>query len=345
MKYKIGDKIKFLNDVGGGTITKILDKETVSVLNEDGFEIPTLIRELIEDETVIEYKSSSYQDKKEEVKQLEIDEPAFYTENPDINFYLAFVPTNKENVTDSDYKVYLINDSNYYAFYNYAVKNTSGKYSSIVNQIEPNTKELLETLGNESFGENLEIVVQLMFFDKQEYELKEPFSKHFKLRAVKFYKASSFTENDFFDEFVMIIPILEENAMQKAVEELKNTDLSKVVNQKEKENKKVNRPRIFKKPPNKNLKEVDLHIHELVDDESGLSKHDKLELQIERFHAEMKSAVNEKYKKIVFIHGVGNGTLKHKIRSEMKSKYKKYEFQDASFKEYGYGATMILLHK
>ena len=52
MKFKIGDKIKFLNDIGGGTITKILDKETVSILNEDGFEIPTMMSELIADESM-----------------------------------------------------------------------------------------------------------------------------------------------------------------------------------------------------------------------------------------------------------------------------------------------------
>lgn len=345
MKYKIGDKVKFLNDVGGGTITKIQDKETVFVLNDDGFEIPTLAIELIEDETELNYRSTGSEQEPTIIEQPTVEEPAFYTENPDVNIYLAFVPKNNTNVTESDYKVYLINDSNYYLYYNYAQKQYEDKYSGIANKIEPNTKELLETIGNEDFGENLEINLQFLFFDKKAYSLREPFSKHIKIRAVKFYKASSYTENDFFDEFVMILPVLEDNAMQKAVEQLQNHDLNKVINQKENESKKINRPRIYRKKDYKNLKEVDLHIHELIDDESGLSKHDKLELQMERFHAEMKSAINENYKKIVFIHGVGNGTLKHKIRSEMKSKFKKYEFQDASFKEYGYGATMVLLRK
>ena len=37
---KVGDKVKFLNDVGGGTVTGFLNKNMVNVENEDGFEIP-----------------------------------------------------------------------------------------------------------------------------------------------------------------------------------------------------------------------------------------------------------------------------------------------------------------
>jgi hypothetical protein len=37
---KIGDKVKFLNDVGGGVVTRFLNKNMVMVENYDGFEIP-----------------------------------------------------------------------------------------------------------------------------------------------------------------------------------------------------------------------------------------------------------------------------------------------------------------
>ena len=47
MNFNIGDKVKFLNSKGGGVISKILDSRMVSVAVEGGFEIPTLISELI----------------------------------------------------------------------------------------------------------------------------------------------------------------------------------------------------------------------------------------------------------------------------------------------------------
>ena len=47
MKFQPGDKVRFLNTSGGGVVTKIISPSLVSVAIEDGFEIPTLINELI----------------------------------------------------------------------------------------------------------------------------------------------------------------------------------------------------------------------------------------------------------------------------------------------------------
>lgn len=51
-----------------------------------------------------------------------------------------------------------------------------------------------------------------------------------------------------------------------------------------------------------------------------------------------------KGKKIVFIHGKGEGVLRNAIINELRSKYKSYTYQDASFREYGFGATMVTIH-
>ena len=45
--------------------------------------------------------------------------------------------------------------------------------------------------------------------------------------------------------------------------------------------------------------------------------------------------------RIVFIHGKGDGVLRKAILTELKTKYPACKWQDASFKEYGYGATMV----
>ncbi len=45
---KIGDTVRFLNDVGGGKITKIETKKNlVYVEDKDGFEIPVLANECV----------------------------------------------------------------------------------------------------------------------------------------------------------------------------------------------------------------------------------------------------------------------------------------------------------
>ena len=341
MKIKVGDNVKFLNDVGGGKVTKIIDRDTALVLNDTGFEIPVLIEELMPEITENNYQSDTEPKISEKTANIFEEEP-IYTDSPDVNFYLAYVPKNQKRIGDSDCDVYLINDSNYFVFYNYAYKK-GGKYTSITGKLEPNVKEKISLFELNSLQDNINIVVQLIFFDKEEYALREPVSTHIKIKSLKFFKQNSFKENDFFDEFAIISPVIEENAMQKAVQMLKKEDINTVV--KQKENIGSKRPRISQKKEEKYLKEVDLHIHELIDDETGLSDRDKLQHQLDVFHREMKTAIGENYKRIVFIHGVGSGSLKLKIRSELQSKYKEYQFQDASFKEYGYGATMVLLRR
>ena len=54
--------------------------------------------------------------------------------------------------------------------------------------------------------------------------------------------------------------------------------------------------------------------------------------------------IKRKGAKIVFIHGKGEGVLRKAIIDELKHSYKQCTFQDASFREYGFGATLITIH-
>jgi dsDNA-specific endonuclease/ATPase MutS2 len=62
---------------------------------------------------------------------------------------------------------------------------------------------------------------------------------------------------------------------------------------------------------------------------------------MEHFKSKLEEAIHTHTRKIVFIHGVGNGVLKMEIRKELDRRAKKLTYQDASFKEYGYGATLV----
>ena len=49
MRFKIGDKVKFLNESGGGVVKAIIDSKLVKIETDDGFEMPVMITELIKD--------------------------------------------------------------------------------------------------------------------------------------------------------------------------------------------------------------------------------------------------------------------------------------------------------
>jgi dsDNA-specific endonuclease/ATPase MutS2 len=68
-----------------------------------------------------------------------------------------------------------------------------------------------------------------------------------------------------------------------------------------------------------------------------------IQIQLARFETALQGGLKGNTKKMVFIHGIGNGKLKYEITRALDSKYPKLKYQDASFKEYGYGATLVYL--
>ena len=48
--------------------------------------------------------------------------------------------------------------------------------------------------------------------------------------------------------------------------------------------------------------------------------------------------------KLVFIHGKGEGVLRKAVLELLRKEFPKSELQDASFREYGFGATLVTIH-
>jgi dsDNA-specific endonuclease/ATPase MutS2 len=90
--------------------------------------------------------------------------------------------------------------------------------------------------------------------------------------------------------------------------------------------------------------EVDLHIHELIDSTLGLTNGEMLQLQLAKFRKELERAILDKAAKVVFIHGVGEGVLMSEIRRQLKD-YSAVSFSDASYLEYGNGATEVIIYQ
>lgn len=90
--------------------------------------------------------------------------------------------------------------------------------------------------------------------------------------------------------------------------------------------------------------EVDLHIDALLETSAGMNNAAMLEHQLSIFRQTMQSYKHAKGQKIVFIHGKGEGVLRKAIIDELKLRYSKCDWQDASFQQYGFGATQVTIH-
>jgi len=84
--------------------------------------------------------------------------------------------------------------------------------------------------------------------------------------------------------------------------------------------------------------EVDLHLREETDNLIG--DHEKLLAQLKHFRKCLDAAIAHRIKKIIFIHGVGKGTLKQEIIHALK-KYDKVRHYGAPYKKYGFGALVV----
>lgn len=342
---KTGDKVRFLNAVGGGVVKSVINKTMVSVEDSDGFEVPTPISELvvIDDSVSMDPETRSARrrtpEKKEEqpeVKEQAKAEPKYVAGKDTPVCFLAFVPQNEANPVEGELKVYLVNDSNNFMLYNYShLKNKM--YRSVESgKMNPNSKRYMESFSRFDLNELPEFQFQLLFFREESPNLESPVVKSLRLNPVKFYRQNSYEKTKYFTQNAIIFSLLEQD-MEAEMAKLTEPELSKMVS--EKDEPKVAVKRIV----SPELVEIDLHIHELLEDTRGLSNHEMLEVQMGRFRNELDTAIENGTKRIVFIHGIGNGTLKQELRKELSTKYKKYYFQDASFKEYGYGATMVIL--
>ena len=149
----------------------------------------------------------------------------------------------------------------------------------------------------------------------------------------------SYVENSFFTEKALLLIISQENEGKGS---MGKTNISKY--QKKSENSSFDlEKKSHQKPEKQNTEEVDLHIENIVDDHKDLSVREILKIQMDRFEVSLEGAIRNRQKRIIYIHGTGAGKLKYQIRKTLDDKYQRLRYQDASFLEYGYGATLVLL--
>lgn len=115
----------------------------------------------------------------------------------------------------------------------------------------------------------------------------------------------------------------------------------------QKNSKGPNVPGEIKSNPHEVLRngiiEVDLHIDKLLETTAGMNNTAMLQHQLDIFRQTMASYRGAKGQRIVFIHGKGEGVLRKAIIDELKLRYAKCEWQDASFQQYGFGATQVTI--
>lgn len=377
---KIGDKVRFLFDKGGGTIAAIKGN-IVMVEDEDGFQIPTPINEVVADATHDSYSTTRMVDamRKQEQTSLALKSDgrsmkamlndgmnADYMEEPDddpamkdisfrkpaeerkggnmLSAYLAFVPVDIKQVTNTEFETYLVNDSNYYLQYTYLSAENNSWTLRAQGVLEPNTKEYIEDFTQREVNALGRVCIQMTAFKKDKpFTLKPTVNIQLRIDQTKFYKLHTFQPNDFFEQPALLYTIIENDKMARSM----NIDANELKEEMYAKPEQAERLQaLATKPVRQGMEDalvIDLHAEKLLDNLGGLSSADILNYQLDHFRKIMKEHKHQKGKKIIFIHGKGEGVLRHAIIHELNYRYRPCTYQDASFQEFGYGATQITI--
>ena len=356
-ELKIGDKVNFLSTVGGGKVTKIIDSRMVMVEVEDGFEIPTLISDLVLDYRSMPAPSKQQQavDKaqkevqgQELLKQQEADAARksglrrFAKEAEKEGIYMAFVPHEQQWLLTGPLDVVLVNHTPYEMLYTFTIKEED-KFTNIdFGQVDKYEKIVVETISRDDLEYWLNGVVQALLTAETSDCVLLPLNAPFSLRPGRFYKEGSYVPSGILGEKSVMICLSELIALKHG-----DSDFTKIM--KEGVGSQAPAKDLVKKeaPIDKHKTApgeavVDLHIGELVDNILGMSSHDMFKIQTDYFKKMLDSAIAADYTKVTFIHGVGNGVLKNAIIEALKD-YKNTENRMASIAKFGVGAIDVII--
>ena len=378
---KIGDKVRFLSEVGGGRVSGFQGKDIVLVEDEDGFEIPTSVHDVVVVEQddyamgkMISAKMEAQQKAEEhaatelhqdsrsiksilndhdEQTDMHVDE--YDAADREITFrapvqereggnklsaYLAFVPVDIKEITHTRFETYIVNDSNYYIHYSYLVAEGNAWTLKSVGEVEPNTKLFVEEFGREVLNDMGRIGVQLTAYKKDKpFLLKPAIDVQFRIDPVKFYKLHVFEENEFFEQPSLLFTIVDNDEVARPLV----VDSKRLKEQMYKDEKIIAHEGKKKRQKDDGTLVIDLHADELLETTAGMNAADILHYQLDVFKKTMDENKKKKGQKIVFIHGKGEGVLRHALVHELNYRYKSCTYQDASLQEYGYGATQVTI--
>lgn len=279
-----------------------------------------------------------------------------------MNIVLAFEPGNVKQLDKSKFAAVLVNDSNYFLDFTFLRRSAEERGWTLVftGTVAPNELIDLASLTHEILPDYEKVAFQCVAYKKDKtFTLQAPVSVSRKLDLTKFHKFHCFRAGMYFDNAVLEVPLVTDGVAAKPLEvnagEIKeamtsapaNKDVAKELSKKFKVDAgKKKHPADPAANPHKVLPliEVDLHIGELTDSLAGMEPKDMLNLQLDTVRKHMKANSQRIGQKLVFIHGKGEGVLRKAVLELLKKEYPKAELQDASFREYGFGATLVTIH-
>lgn len=327
-QYQKGDEVRFLNDVGGGLVKRIRTDGMVLVETEDGFDYPMPADELV----LIKPATGTTAGDPIVTTERNVDEMRVVETSSDKKILLGFV----RNTTDNGVVLSLINDTSwFFSFALYSQVDENSFRLIVQDVLEPDTKIEIGEFADNELDDLRNIAIQGFFSGDKMKELRSLVEAKVKSKMVNLKLGKNFKKTPYFVDPSHIVEVynsskeLTKERVEELIDEKDNQDIID-----------LNKGHRSKKRPSPIIREEDLHINVLVESVVGMSNTAILNYQMAHFRKTLDKGIVDNVENVIFIHGIGNGTLKATLRDSLENEYHLF-YEDASFKEYGFGATRV----
>jgi Smr domain len=313
--FKIGDYVRFLNEKQEGVVTRLIDHQLIGVSIDGDFEITVLANEVVLVQAAESQLREEFEEMGTSVAQL--------NKTQEDKLYLAI---HRDEKIQHLYHMYLINATSYHLLTAASIQKKDLYEGIYADVIKSGTAARISTHTISEFDQGWIFQFQLIYHLMGEHKPSMPkiYKKTIKAKQV----ISTEKEIPYLQKKGYVSELALDHTIQFDKEEMLEKLFSGSA-----ESQQIQAP----------SREVDLHIEELTDKFPSMQAEEMLRFQLEAFRKNLEAAIAHQYQSIIFIHGVGNGTLRNEIHKQLGKHPHVKTFKDARKEKFGYGATEIIL--
>lgn len=313
--FKVGEKIRLLHAKGEGIVQRVISPTKLEVLIDDFYEMEVSVDEVVKvnaAEAVLRAETDITDDKpKKKGTGPSLAPP------PDLP--ASFVLFKNQ---DQDYEFWILNQGRNEVLFTCYIKvgNKFISYNSGI--IQPRDNHFLGRQTPAEFHMARNILIQVLQFPRIE---------HPKPIAPIVLEVNCRT--DIFTREPRSVPELNVQGWEFVLEERIEVPVQTEAH--------TGQARIVSHKPPKPPKVVDLHIHKIISNPLGIDADTMMRLQLQEFEKTLTDGHFHQLDAMVYIHGIGNGTLKKEIHNRLKQFDFVTHFELADPVIYGNGATIV----
>lgn len=321
VNMNIGDRVRLLRGTEEGKVINFKGKNMVEIEIDEGFIIPAMMSEVV----VISQEENEYFGNRANEPQRSrsakpVDEPAQIK-----GIFFVFLPIN-----ENDLSLNLMNFTEKDYLYNISERFGSNAKSLGNGKIAKSNSVFVSYFKLDNFDKWPEIFIQLIPINSDLETSLPYFEESFKVKPATFFKSKRTVPRIDKEGYMFTIG----NSPKLSVDKLKENFFKG----------EGTSDQAGKAPPGEPANRhpvIDLHIEHLNADYQEFTKDKILEIQVKKFEYELDKAIAAGCDSIKFIHGIGNGTLRHLIHKRLsQTEHIKY-FEDSDKGKFGYGATTV----